>query len=181
MQTGEAGKAEGGKGCALRGPNACPMHQRSSQDLKLSLSQERCWWGVPATPLNTRSVWPAQHLSSVIHYNAGGLTTQVSYVYPLPWLSPIPQQATFMVPRDAHMLDIVLSDVPGGEGTYDNRGGLDYHIPVEGGVGARPQPLHVCHIAVEMAPVAKVRAREGEATATAAGLCLLLTRCWHPG
>lgn len=69
-----------------------------------------------------------------------------------------PKQATFMVPRDAHMLDVVLSDVPGGEGTYDNRGGLDYHLPIEGGVGARPQPLHVVHIAVEMAPIAKVGA-----------------------
>ncbi|GBF95473.1 glycosyltransferase [Raphidocelis subcapitata] len=62
-------------------------------------------------------------------------------------------RATFMVPRDAHMLDVVLSD---GEGSYDNRGGLDYHLPVAGGVGARPQPLHVVHIAVEMAPIAKV-------------------------
>ncbi len=44
----------------------------------------------------------------------------------------------------------------GGEGTYDNRGGLDYHIPVEGGVGARPAPLHIVHVAVEMAPIAKV-------------------------
>ncbi|KAI8475202.1 MAG: hypothetical protein J3K34DRAFT_517637 [Monoraphidium minutum] len=65
-------------------------------------------------------------------------------------------RATFMVPRDAHMIDLVFSDVQGGEGTYDNRGGLDYHIPVEGGVGAKPQPLHVVHIAVEMAPIAKV-------------------------
>lgn len=29
-----------------------------------------------------------------------------------------------MVPRDAHLLDLVFSDVQGGEGTYDNRGGL---------------------------------------------------------
>lgn len=34
----------------------------------------------------------------------------------------------------------------------------DYHIPVEGGVGAKPHPLHVVHVAVEMAPIAKVRA-----------------------
>ena len=40
--------------------------------------------------------------------------------------------ATVSVPRTAHSVDFVLSDVPEGEGTYDNRGGLDYHLPVEG-------------------------------------------------
>ena len=78
-----------------------------------------------------------------------------------PLNQPPPPQATFIVPRDAHVLDVVLSDVPGGDGTYDNRGGLDYHIPVEGGVGAKPRPLHVVHIAVEMAPIAKVGAGGG--------------------
>ena len=33
----------------------------------------------------------------------------------------------------------------------------DYHLPVEGGRGAKPRPLHVVHVAVEMAPIAKVR------------------------
>ena len=36
------------------------------------------------------------------------------------------------VPRSAHAVDFVLSDVAEGEGVYDNRGGLDYHLPVEG-------------------------------------------------
>lgn len=40
--------------------------------------------------------------------------------------------ATVSVPRTAHSVDFVLSDVPEGEGTYDNRGDLDYHLPVEG-------------------------------------------------
>jgi hypothetical protein len=83
-----------------------------------------------------------------------GAVALLSYVLTLP---SVVCQATFMVPRDAHVLDVVLSDVEGGEGTYDNRGGLDYHIPIEGGVGAKPHPLHVVHIAVEMAPIAKVR------------------------
>ena len=40
--------------------------------------------------------------------------------------------ATVSVPRTAHSVDFVLSDAPEGESTYDNRGGLDYHLPVEG-------------------------------------------------
>ncbi len=40
-----------------------------------------------------------------------------------------PVQATFVVPHDAYKMDFVFSD---GEGTYDNRGGYDYHLPVEG-------------------------------------------------
>ena len=40
--------------------------------------------------------------------------------------------ATVPVPRNAHYLDFVFADVAQGEGTYDNRGGLDYHLPVEG-------------------------------------------------
>lgn len=53
------------------------------------------------------------------------------------------------------MMDFVFSDVPGGDGTYDNRGGFDYHIPVEGSKKKEPG-LHVVHISVEMAPIAKV-------------------------
>lgn len=37
-----------------------------------------------------------------------------------------------MVPHDAYKMDFVFSDVAGGVGTYDNRGGYDYHLPVEG-------------------------------------------------
>lgn len=40
--------------------------------------------------------------------------------------------ATVTVPKNAHSIDFVLSNVPEGEGIYDNRGGLDYHLPVEG-------------------------------------------------
>ena len=40
--------------------------------------------------------------------------------------------ATVSVPCTAYSVDFVLSDVPEGEGTYDSRGGLDYHLPVEG-------------------------------------------------
>ncbi|KAG2492408.1 hypothetical protein HYH03_009353 [Edaphochlamys debaryana] len=64
-------------------------------------------------------------------------------------------QATVTVPKDAYKMDFVFSDVPGGDGTYDNRGGFDYHLPVEGSP-VREQPLYVAHIAVEMAPIAKV-------------------------
>lgn len=53
------------------------------------------------------------------------------------------------------MIDFVFSDVLEGDGTYDNRGGLDYHIPVENKT-MKADPLHVVHIAVEMAPICKV-------------------------
>lgn len=44
---------------------------------------------------------------------------------------------TFQVPSDAHVLDVVFND---GENStfFDNNGGLDYHIPVEGGKGVMP-------------------------------------------
>lgn len=60
------------------------------------------------------------------------------------------------VPQDAHTVDIVLSDSgDDAAGFFDNNDGLDYHIPVTS--SSRPaHPLHVVHIAVEMAPVAKV-------------------------
>ncbi|PNW82516.1 hypothetical protein CHLRE_06g282000v5 [Chlamydomonas reinhardtii] len=64
-------------------------------------------------------------------------------------------QATVMVPKDAYKMDFVFADVAGGDGTYDNRGGFDYHLPVEGSP-VRESPLYVAHIAVEMAPIAKV-------------------------
>ncbi|KAH6831572.1 starch synthase 3 [Perilla frutescens var. hirtella] len=40
-------------------------------------------------------------------------------------------------------------------GIFDNKNGMDYHIPVLGGVVKEP-PIHIVHIAVEMAPIAKV-------------------------
>ncbi|SPT20048.1 unnamed protein product [Triticum aestivum] len=40
-------------------------------------------------------------------------------------------------------------------GIYDNRDGMDYHIPVSDSTAKEP-PMHIVHIAVEMAPIAKV-------------------------
>ncbi|KAJ6397126.1 hypothetical protein OIU77_022047 [Salix suchowensis] len=40
-------------------------------------------------------------------------------------------------------------------GIFDNREGMDYHIPVSGGIAKEP-PMHIVHISVEMAPIAKV-------------------------
>jgi starch synthase len=40
--------------------------------------------------------------------------------------------ATLSVPKNAHSMDFVFSNVKEGEGIYDNRGGLDYHLPIEG-------------------------------------------------
>ena len=58
------------------------------------------------------------------------------------------------VPKDAYMMDFVFSEWEDG-GTFDNKNGMDYHIPVDGQLVKEP-PLHIVHIAVEMAPIAKV-------------------------
>lgn len=52
------------------------------------------------------------------------------------------------------MMDFVFSEKEDG-GIFDNKSGMDYHIPVFGGVVKEP-PMHIVHIAVEMAPIAKV-------------------------
>ncbi|KAK2447829.1 starch synthase 3, chloroplastic/amyloplastic [Trifolium repens] len=58
------------------------------------------------------------------------------------------------VPLDAYMMDFVFSESEHG-GVFDNKFGMDYHIPVFGSIVKEP-PLHIIHIAVEMAPIAKV-------------------------
>jgi hypothetical protein len=58
------------------------------------------------------------------------------------------------VPQDAYIMDFVFSESEEG-GIFDNRNGLDYHIPVFGATAKEP-PMHIVHIAVEMAPIAKV-------------------------
>ncbi|XP_024543721.1 starch synthase 3, chloroplastic/amyloplastic-like [Selaginella moellendorffii] len=65
-------------------------------------------------------------------------------------------KATVEVPVDAYIMDCVFSERGDDNGgTYDNRGGFDYHIPVHGGIGKEP-PMSIVHISVEMAPIAKV-------------------------
>lgn len=59
------------------------------------------------------------------------------------------------VPSDAWMVDFVFSSGVGEGAQYDNKGGRDYHIPTRGSAAKKP-PLHVVHVAVEMAPIAKV-------------------------
>ena len=39
---------------------------------------------------------------------------------------------SLQVPGDAFKMDFLFSDVESGEGSYDSRGGFDYHLPVEG-------------------------------------------------
>jgi hypothetical protein len=55
---------------------------------------------------------------------------------------------------DAYMMDFVFSESEHG-GVFYNKFGMDYHIPVFGGIVKEP-PLHIIHIAVEMTPIAKV-------------------------
>ncbi|XP_059438596.1 starch synthase 3, chloroplastic/amyloplastic [Corylus avellana] len=63
-------------------------------------------------------------------------------------------KATVKVPLDAYMMDFVFSEKEDG-GIFDNKNGTDYHIPVFGGIAKEP-PMHIVHISVEMAPIAKV-------------------------
>lgn len=63
-------------------------------------------------------------------------------------------KATVKVPLDAYMMDFVFSEREDG-GIYDNRNGMDYHVPVSGGILKEPS-MHIVHIAAEMAPIAKV-------------------------
>jgi len=51
-------------------------------------------------------------------------------------------------------MDFVFSDKEDG-GIFDNNNTMDYHIPVFGSI-VKETPMHIVHIAVEMAPVAKV-------------------------
>ena len=55
----------------------------------------------------------------------------------------------------------VFTPVQGGDGTYDSRGGYDYHLPIEDSAVKEPS-LYVTHISVEMAPIAKVWGIMGE-------------------
>ncbi|KAL8140334.1 hypothetical protein V2J09_006355 [Rumex salicifolius] len=63
-------------------------------------------------------------------------------------------EVTVKVPLDAYIMDFVFSDKQDG-GIFDNKDGMDYHVPVFGGI-AKESPMHIVHIAVEMAPIAKV-------------------------
>lgn len=65
-------------------------------------------------------------------------------------------QADVQVPEDASVLDMVFSDSgTTSGGFYDSNHGLGYHVPISG--SRVPQPsLSICHISVEMAPIAKV-------------------------
>jgi len=66
-------------------------------------------------------------------------------------------QAEVQVPEDASVLDMVFSDSgTTSGGFFDSNHGLGYHVPIGG--SRVPQPsLSICHISVEMAPIAKVR------------------------
>ncbi|KAK7333659.1 hypothetical protein VNO80_30436 [Phaseolus coccineus] len=63
-------------------------------------------------------------------------------------------KASVKVPLDAYKMEFVFSESEHG-GVFDNKLGMNYHIPVFGGIVKEP-PLHIVHIVVEMAPIAKV-------------------------
>lgn len=64
-------------------------------------------------------------------------------------------KASVKVPLDAYVMDFVFSEKESDDGVFDNKNGMDYHIPVFGGITKEP-PMHIVHISVEMAPIAKV-------------------------
>ncbi|XP_043693079.1 starch synthase 3, chloroplastic/amyloplastic-like [Telopea speciosissima] len=72
----------------------------------------------------------------------------------LPTDNSLHVKATVKVPLDAYKMDFVFSEKEDG-GIYDNKNGMDYHIPVFGGITKEP-PMHIVHVSVEMAPIAKV-------------------------
>ena len=65
---------------------------------------------------------------------------------------PSPRPPT---PHSAYSLQAVFSDAPSDGATYDNRGGADYSSDVAGCPLSEPG-LSIMHVAVEMAPIAKV-------------------------
>ncbi|KAG2438870.1 hypothetical protein HYH02_010668 [Chlamydomonas schloesseri] len=65
-------------------------------------------------------------------------------------------KASVPVPATAWGLDLSFSDSEAmGGGFLDDNGGLEYHVPVEASAKPR-QMLKIVHVAVEMAPIAKV-------------------------
>jgi starch synthase len=82
-------------------------------------------------------------------------------------------RTTIDVPPDAHALDLVFRDAAGAAGFVDDNGGLDYHVPVEGAAGPAPA-LRVVHVAVEMAPIAKVCVQRGGGRELGFARCVLL-------
>lgn len=86
--------------------------------------------------------------------------TSIDAVQMTPTLDGL-MEATIPVPPDACSMNFVFHNGVGLGAIYDNRGDLDYYLPVSGGKGADGKevveaPLHVVHICVEMAPIAKV-------------------------
>ncbi|XP_010533814.1 PREDICTED: starch synthase 3, chloroplastic/amyloplastic [Tarenaya hassleriana] len=63
-------------------------------------------------------------------------------------------KTTVRVPLDAYKMDFVFSEREDG-GIFDNNHSMDYHLPVVDGIVKEP-PMNIVHIAVEMAPIAKV-------------------------
>ncbi|XP_038970385.1 starch synthase 3, chloroplastic/amyloplastic isoform X2 [Phoenix dactylifera] len=64
---------------------------------------------------------------------------------------PLPPQKMVHAHNGSHVKVTERED----GGIYDNKNGMDYHIPVSGGILKEPA-THIVHIAVEMAPIAKV-------------------------
>jgi hypothetical protein len=65
------------------------------------------------------------------------------------------------VPKEAVQLDFVFSNVMSGEGLYDNRGGFDYHLPIEKGTGTVAVSVFPAGLVVVVGCFEYVARREG--------------------
>ncbi|KAG6754574.1 hypothetical protein POTOM_040363 [Populus tomentosa] len=78
--------------------------------------------------------------------------------------------ATVKIPLDAYMMDFVFFEKEDGEVFY-NREGMDYHIPVSGGIAKEPS-MHIVHIAFKIAPIARK---------TSFAIIFLAISAWYDG
>ena len=67
--------------------------------------------------------------------------------------------AKIFAPKNAHVMDFYFKDTQNqgqGQGNYDSKYGLDYHVNITGAKGGGDPIMNVVNVAVEMAPIAKV-------------------------
>jgi glycogen synthase len=131
-------------------------------------SQAHTWYAEPATPQAGHSVrifYNPEHTAlngaQEVYVRGGWNRWKHDQVWGPVIMDPAKESsgghfvAELEVPMDAWCMDFVFSDSPAEAARYDNKKGLDYHLPVTGSSSKEP-PMHIMHVAVEMAPIAKV-------------------------
>ncbi|KAH8493309.1 hypothetical protein H0E87_020138 [Populus deltoides] len=106
-------------------------------------------WTHRKDPLPPQNMLPADngsHVNATASYNSQ--MTRIEFKFKDVKCDGI----SFKVPLDAYMMDLVFSEKE--DGVFYNREGMDYHIPVSGGIAKEPS-MHIVHIAFEIAPIAR--------------------------